>query len=351
MFSLPRTVVMTLVGFVVSFIAASVAVVAGLVPLLGVATGAIYASLAFIALVRIHRAGLAEDGWLVTVVVAVAAASVMRASAPSTDGLINAGAGLLRCTAFGLACTGSVGMLSVRAARHRSSAFQSSVERAEEVDLRRHLEEDYAGRLHEVRSSVLALHGGVRTLEPDADRDVRLRAALEAELIRLQELVAPVDPAVQGIPFHLADAVVPTLEVCKAAGMPVAWDVSGQVDALGRPARCAQIVHALVANAHRHAPRTPIDVTAAADGSHVMLRVEDRGPGVPHSLRDEIFERGVRGTTDTNGLGLGLAIARGLAHDQGGDLWVESRPGGGAAFVLLLPKAHDQNETARLRVV
>jgi signal transduction histidine kinase len=95
-------------------------------------------------------------------------------------------------------------------------------------------------------------------------------------------------------------------------------------------------VHALVANAHFHASGTPIDVSVCRSGGHVLIRVEDRGPGVARGCRERIFERGFQGDADHEGRGLGLAIARRLCRDQGGDLWVESRPGGGAAFVLAL---------------
>jgi signal transduction histidine kinase len=97
-----------------------------------------------------------------------------------------------------------------------------------------------------------------------------------------------------------------------------------------------QIVHGLVANAHRHAGETPIDVRATVADGYVVVRVEDRGPGVARGLREQIFDPGFREDQAIEGHGLGLAIGRRLAREQGGDLWFESRPGGGAAFVLSL---------------
>jgi signal transduction histidine kinase len=69
-----------------------------------------------------------------------------------------------------------------------------------------------------------------------------------------------------------------------------------------------------------------------------MLRVDDRGPGIAPDDLEWIFERGQRSDTvvDREGAGLGLHIARRLARDLGGDLWAESRIGGGARFVLTL---------------
>jgi len=69
--------------------------------------------------------------------------------------------------------------------------------------------------------------------------------------------------------------------------------------------------------------------------------VRDHGPGVPPDDAARIFapfERGCRDSSDpVTGVGLGLALARGLARDMGGDLTLESPPDGGACFVLEVP--------------
>jgi light-regulated signal transduction histidine kinase (bacteriophytochrome) len=65
----------------------------------------------------------------------------------------------------------------------------------------------------------------------------------------------------------------------------------------------------------------------------VRIEVEDHGPGVPVASRSTIFARGVR-APEAGGTGLGLFVARRLAQDDGGDLWVQDAPGGGASFVL-----------------
>ena len=84
---------------------------------------------------------------------------------------------------------------------------------------------------------------------------------------------------------------------------------------------------------------TDIDVTARSNGDIVQIWVDDRGPGVPHAMRERVFHRGARAVPDQQeaGRGLGLFIARSLMRDEGGDLWVETRPGGGARFIVGLP--------------
>jgi signal transduction histidine kinase len=87
----------------------------------------------------------------------------------------------------------------------------------------------------------------------------------------------------------------------------------------------------------------PIHVGASTHLGTLRLSVRDHGPGVPPPVARRIFrpfERGARDETDAvRGLGLGLALSRGLARDLGGDLTLEAPPDGGACFVLTLPVA------------
>jgi two-component system, OmpR family, sensor histidine kinase MtrB len=76
-----------------------------------------------------------------------------------------------------------------------------------------------------------------------------------------------------------------------------------------------------------------------AQRNRVQIAVEDAGPGVAAAERDRIFERFARGTAARHrvGTGLGLALVAEHARLQGGEAWVEDRPGGGARFVVDLP--------------
>ena len=97
----------------------------------------------------------------------------------------------------------------------------------------------------------------------------------------------------------------------------------------------------LLDNAVQHSPPgAPVELAAVRDGGEIVLRVADRGPGVPDAERERIFEPWVRrrGTADgSGGAGLGLALARATAIAQGGSLRHEPRDGGGSVFVLRLP--------------
>lgn len=118
---------------------------------------------------------------------------------------------------------------------------------------------------------------------------------------------------------------------------------------LADPPLLERVVANLVGNAARHTPSgQKVLVSASALAGRVELRVVDRGPGLPHDGRERLFEPFQRlGDTDnTTGLGLGLALARGLTEAMNGTLTPEDTPGGGLTMVVSLPCA-EQTGTVR----
>jgi two-component system sensor histidine kinase KdpD len=98
----------------------------------------------------------------------------------------------------------------------------------------------------------------------------------------------------------------------------------------------------VVGNALTYAPAdTRVRVDAVAAGERAVVRVVDTGPGVPPAHRDRLFEPFQRlgDVPRGEGVGLGLAVARGLSEAMGGTLSAEDTPGGGLSFVLDLPLA------------
>ncbi|MGH8933831.1 MAG: ATP-binding protein [Egibacteraceae bacterium] len=105
------------------------------------------------------------------------------------------------------------------------------------------------------------------------------------------------------------------------------------------PALLERVVANLVANALRWSPPDqPVRVHAGAVNDHVDLRVTDRGPGIPIADRDRVFQPFQRLGDQPNGsgIGLGLAVARGLTEAIDGTLTVEDTPGGGTTMVVSL---------------
>ena len=70
---------------------------------------------------------------------------------------------------------------------------------------------------------------------------------------------------------------------------------------------------------------------------HVVVRVDDRGPGLSDAELQRIFEPFEQGRAASRGTGLGLAIAKGFAQANGATLEAEPRPDGGASFILSVP--------------
>ena len=101
-----------------------------------------------------------------------------------------------------------------------------------------------------------------------------------------------------------------------------------------------QVLLILVDNTLVHTPAgTPVTSTASAADAQVVFSVRDSGPGITPEALPHIFERFYRGQASRTGrgAGLGLAIAKELVEAQGGTLTVESAPGRGSVFTVILP--------------
>ena len=107
-------------------------------------------------------------------------------------------------------------------------------------------------------------------------------------------------------------------------------------------AKVEQIALNLLSNAVKFTDHGGIELRCVADEDHVRLIVRDTGQGIRAELFDSIFEPFVQGdrslTRTAEGTGLGLSISRQLARAMGGEISVESIPGNGATFTLVLPR-------------
>lgn len=104
-----------------------------------------------------------------------------------------------------------------------------------------------------------------------------------------------------------------------------------------------QVCENLITNALKYAPGSDVEIgSRVASPGFVQIVVEDRGPGIPETRQRELFKPFSRLSDHdpAGGLssGLGLSLARQILVDAGGGLWYESRDGGGACFVIELPR-------------
>ncbi|MGJ5805313.1 ATP-binding protein [Streptomyces europaeiscabiei] len=212
---------------------------------------------------------------------------------------------------------------------------------------------------HDLRTPLAAGWAAVTSLRSrdvefsPEDRDELLATADEsmAKLSRLVENLLDLSRLEAGaLTLNLRATTLEEILPMALADVPVAEarDVEEIPAVLADPPLLERVVANLVANAARHTPPgQQVLVTASALAGRVELRVVDRGPGLPPADRDRVFEPFQRlGDTDnTTGLGLGLALARGLTEAMNGTLIPEDTPGGGLTMVVSLPSA-DLTEAA-----
>jgi two-component system NtrC family sensor kinase len=114
---------------------------------------------------------------------------------------------------------------------------------------------------------------------------------------------------------------------------------------LGNPVRLRQMISNLIGNAIKYTPEGGrIQVISRLEGNQVILQVCDDGPGIPAADQPYIFDKFYRGSnvlSDTPGTGLGLAIVKSITEHHHGRIWVDSSPGQGSTFTIVLPVAEN----------
>nr|WP_203665468.1 HAMP domain-containing sensor histidine kinase [Streptomyces parvus] len=212
-----------------------------------------------------------------------------------------------------------------------------------------------ADAAHELRSPLTTLRAAfeVALIYPErtdwpaavttAARQTRRLETLVEDMLLLARLDARVPTADRG-PVDLAALVSQLAERYEEPhGRPVTFttDTTGPAYVHGSPDDCERLLRNLVDNAIRHAVGS-VQVTVRSQGQQVVLSVHDDGPGVSAENAERVFERFVRlddaRSRDRGGTGLGLPIARELAHQHGGTL-VLVPSDTGACFRLHLPHA------------
>lgn len=110
---------------------------------------------------------------------------------------------------------------------------------------------------------------------------------------------------------------------------------------IGNPIRLRQMISNLVNNAIKYTPTGgEIRVYGHAEGGQLILQVCDDGPGIPAADQPYIFDKFYRGSnigSNISGTGLGLAIVKSIVENHAGRIWVDSVPGEGSTFTVVLP--------------
>ncbi len=202
---------------------------------------------------------------------------------------------------------------------------------------------------HELRTPITVVQGSLQMLaskgdelSADARTDLANRAyeksrRLSALVQGLLDLNASAESPQQTRWVDLGDAVESARRALPPRPVELDLDVEGIVTERGQLVRA---LGALLGNAIRHAPGDePIVVRARRHGDDVELQVDDRGPGIPSRLREEVFEPFRQGDlldAHSPGTGIGLALVAAYATQHNGRAWVSDRPGGGARLHVTL---------------
>jgi len=176
------------------------------------------------------------------------------------------------------------------------------------------------------------------TAEESLDQLARLTSSL-LDVSRLQAGTVPVYPR----PGDLGDIIAGSLGDLGPQARAVTVDIPFDLpQVMADPAVMERVIANLAGNALRYSPAgSPLALRASAVAGHVQLRVIDRGPGIPEADRDRAFLPFQRlgDPSRITGVGLGLAVARGLTEAMGGTLEAEETPGGGLTMAISLPAA------------
>ncbi|HYS11296.1 MAG TPA: ATP-binding protein [Myxococcales bacterium] len=210
---------------------------------------------------------------------------------------------------------------------------------------------------HEFRTPLTSMRMAVHILlegitGPLTEKQLDLLTAAREDCERLQGIVedlldlsriqaGKVEVSLTALPAKsILDAGVAAKEdAARDAGLKMEEDlVEPVLPVLVDPDRISLVFDNLVANAIRHSPKDGrIVVRARPSNGQVRFEVEDQGPGIPPEYRQRIFEKFFRMPgTKGEGIGLGLYISREIVAAHGGEMGVDSGPGGGSRFWFTL---------------
>src|SRR5581483_1069313 len=235
-----------------------------------------------------------------------------------------------------------------------AEAFNTMASSVEQLfDARREL---VAWASHDLRTPIASMQAMVEALEdglaepedylPTLREQVRTLSQLVDDLFELARIDAGVltfelqETRVAGLVESALRLVGPE---ASSRNVDLVAHLDAEAVAPVVPDKIARVLSNLLTNALRHTPSDgSVAVHVERRSDDVLVRVEDSGAGLPSEALARMFERfwrADRARTAGSGIGLGLAIARGLVEAHGGRIWAENRPQGGARVAFTLPAA------------
>lgn len=210
---------------------------------------------------------------------------------------------------------------------------------------------------HDLRSPLTAILGYVDLLERvgpvnDQQREFiqRVQASVESitslvnDLLELGRIEAGLDSQKEMVPMEgIIRYTLETLEgLINDKRLSLNLKLPPESPSMrGNPLRLRQMLDNLLGNAIKYTPENgEIVVEVEEQGDQVILRVTDNGPGIPPADQPHVFEKFYRASNVPKGVGgsgLGLAIVKSIVDNHHGRIWVESLPGQGTTFTVVMP--------------
>src|SRR6185369_2341692 len=186
---------------------------------------------------------------------------------------------------------------------------------------------------HDLRTPLAALRVRIESVEDETDRARMAETIAEMnhtldDILSLARLGRPSEPLTEVDLAALVDAVV---EDFRDLDNDVTFEETERLRMRLRPSLMRRAVRNLIENAVKYGKSAEVRVVP---GTHsVSIVVADQGPGIPPDQLGNVFEAFTRLETsrnkETGGIGLGLALARAIVRNAGGDVTLANRPGGG----------------------
>nr|WP_184002095.1 ATP-binding protein [Stakelama sediminis] len=195
---------------------------------------------------------------------------------------------------------------------------------------------------HDLRTPLAALRVRIESVEDEQDR-ARMADIIEEmnhtleDILSLARLGRPSEAATEVDLSALVDAVV---EDFRDIGADVTAEESPRLPIRLRPALMRRAVRNLIENAVKYG--VSAEVRLVPSPQEVRIEIADHGPGIPPDKLAAVFDPFTRlessRNRETGGIGLGLALARAIVHDAGGEILLDNRDGGGLLATIRLPR-------------